>query len=484
MVRTIKSPVSQPLAIVDVETTGTSPVYHRIIEIAILRIERGTIVHKFESLVNPERYISPLIEQITGISNTDVEKAPTFDEIADDVLKMLRNAIFVAHNARFDLAFLKSELSNIGKRFQPRSLCTVKLSRRLFPQYRRHDLSSVIEQHNLSCSDRHRAMGDARAVYDFLRVVRKQEGEERFGEAVAALLRSRTLPPQLDPATIGDLPQSHGVYLFYGTKGEVLYVGKSRSVRERVLDHFGPGQRLDLYQQIGSVEARPTAGELGALLLELHLIKDLRPVYNKVSRSKKPLAVVWKEMSKDGYARLVLRDGGIVDPSDAPSIMGVFKNRSQATRYMVDAAKRHRLCNKLLGLENSRGTCFGYHLKRCMGACAGEEDPEAYNARLEEAFRRRRVHGWPYKGGVIIREKGTIEGEGELFLVDQWCLLSSFRYTGFGHGPFIQGTHTFDYDSYKVIFKYLHDRRNRKNVKQVSRRELAEYLRQLEFSEA
>ncbi|MGB2959094.1 MAG: exonuclease domain-containing protein [Bacteroidota bacterium] len=472
--------MNQPLAIVDVETTGTSPVYHRIIEIAILRIERGKIVRQYESLVNPERYISPFIKQITGISNDDVAEAPLFREIADDVLKMLRNTVFVAHNARFDLAFLRREFGNIGKRFQPRSLCTVKLSRKLYPQERRHDLSSIIKRHRLSCANRHRAMGDARVVYQFLSMVQEEAGQERFAEALSGLLRSRTLPPHVDPAAIDDLPQSPGAYIFTAAKGEVLYVGKSRNIRDRVLDHFSAERAVEMCQQISSVEARPTAGELGALLLELHLIKELRPVYNQISRSKKPLCVLWRELSPEGYVRLLSRDGESIDPSEASSILGVFKNRSQANRYIVEAAKKHRLCHKFLGLENSRGSCFGYHLKRCDGACVGEEPPDAYNARVEEAFARRRVRGWPYEGGVIIKEERSPEGEGELFFVDQWCLLSSIRYTAFGSGHFIRGTHTFDYDSYKVIFKYLLDTKNRKNVREASREELAEYLQQME----
>ncbi len=472
--------MNEPLAIVDVETTGTSPVYHRIIEIAILRIEGGKIVRQYESLVNPERYISPFIEQITGISNDDVADAPRFRDIASDVLKMLRNAVVVAHNARFDLAFLRSEFGSIGKRFQPRSLCTVKLSRKLYPGERRHDLSSIITRHRLSCPHRHRAMGDARAVYEFLTKVQEATGREKFAEAFSGLLRSRTLPPQIDPTTIDGLPQSPGVYIFTARGGEVLYVGKSRNIRDRVLDHFSAERAVEMCQQIAGVEARPTAGELGALLLELHLIKDLRPVYNQVSRSKKPLCVLRREFSPAGYVRLLFRDGESIDPSEASSIMGVFKNRSQANRYIVEAAKKHRLCHKLLGLENSRGSCFGYHLKRCRGACVGEEPPEAYNTRVEEAFARRRVHGWPYEGGVVIREERHPEGEGEFFIVDQWCLLSSMRYTAFGSGDFIRGTHTFDYDSYKVIFKYLRDPRNRKNVRVVLREELAEYLHHME----
>jgi DNA polymerase-3 subunit epsilon len=468
--------LDQPLAIVDVETTGTSSAYHRVIEVAVLRVEEGKVVRRFESLVNPERYISPFIEQITGITNESVAEAPVFGRIAGKLLPLFRDALLVAHNARFDLAFLQSEFARLGKRFQPKTLCTVKLSRRLFPGERRHDLSSLIERHELSCTARHRAMGDAEAVLSFLELLGRTVSAEILEKVTAELLRSRTLPPHLDPETLEALPETPGVYLMYGRHGQLLYVGMSKNVRDRVLDHFSSRRELDMCQQIGRVEVRSTAGELGAALLELHLIKTLRPMYNQVSRSTRPLIVLLRTVDRDGYARVRIVEGEEVRPGDAQRVLATFKSRRQAERFLADAAKRHSLCHKLLGLEESRSHCFAYHLHRCNGACAGEEPAALYNARLDQAFARRRVTAWPFGGSVVIREEGP-DGSGEVFLLDQWRLLGGVHFTELGHEPFLDRTTVFDYDSYKVLARYLRNPAHRRAVRVLRSEEFEEFLR-------
>jgi DNA polymerase-3 subunit epsilon len=465
-------PFESPLAIVDVETTGASSLYHRVIEVAVLRVEGWRIVRQFQSLVNPERFLSPTIEAVTGITNADLALAPRFADILEDLWPLLQDSVFVAHNARFDSAFLKQEFARAGRRFNPKCLCTVKLSRRLFPEYRHHDLTSIIERHGLTCEARHRALGDARVLFDFLALVRAQEGKASLEKTVHGLLRTRSLPPRMDPEVMQSLPESPGVYLLYGASGELLYVGKSKNIRERVLGHFSSDHELDMCQQVARVDARPTAGELGALLLELHLIKELHPIYNQASRSKKPLFVARRELTPEGYARLTLAEGDMIEPADASRVVAVFKNRSQAVRYLTEAAKSHGLCHKLLGLENPRSYCFGYQLKRCSGACVGEEPPDLYNLRFDRAFLRRRVAAWPFQGSIVIQERGGDGDSGEIFLIDQWCLLSSFSYSDFGQGPFIRGSHTFDYDSYKVLSRFLLDRRNRKTLRRPTREEL------------
>ncbi|HMJ49188.1 MAG TPA: 3'-5' exonuclease, partial [Burkholderiales bacterium] len=125
----------QSLAIVDVETTGATPSHDRVTEIGILRVERGRIIEEWSSLVNPETRIPPAIETLTGITNAMVAQAPTFRELADEILARLQGRLLVAHNARFDYGFIKNELCRFGVEFRPKLLCTVRLSRRLYPGY-------------------------------------------------------------------------------------------------------------------------------------------------------------------------------------------------------------------------------------------------------------------------------------------------------------------------------------------------------------
>ncbi len=162
-----------PMVIVDLETTGTSAAYARILEVGILRVEGDTIVGSYESLIDPECYIHPAIEQLTGIRQGDVTGAPVFSEASREIARMLEGAVFVAHNASFDYGFLRNEFARVGRDFRARCLCTMRLSRRLFPEHRRHDLGSIIERYGLDCPARHRALGDARAVFGFLTHVRR-----------------------------------------------------------------------------------------------------------------------------------------------------------------------------------------------------------------------------------------------------------------------------------------------------------------------
>jgi len=469
-------------AIVDTETTGTSPGYDRIIEVAILRVEKGNVVETFQSLVNPERQIEPFIESMTGISVAELSIAPQFGDVADRVSDMLRGAVFVAHNVRFDYGFVRNEFKRLNRRFSARCLCTVTLSRKLHPDDARHDLSSVIARYGISCEHRHRAMADAMAVYDFLRLVQAREGDERLAWGIQASMEG-AVPGQLDREAIRSLPDSPGVYLFYGPGNELLYVGKSKNVRRRVVSHFSlsPSSRkeLSICNQTHAVEARPTAGELGALLLESRLIKELQPIHNRVARVKRKMVALRRRETREGYAACDMENVDVINPSEVSGLLTVFKSRSQARDFLVSTAREYGLCHKLVGLERTDSCCFQYHLHRCKGACIGSEDPGEYNARFEAAFAERKVLTWPFPGAILIEETGDTEGEGEAFLVDQWCLVSSVRFTDDGFHDVLPGGNTFDYDGYKILLRYVRNRKNRRTIRRLTRSQYDTLLNEL-----
>jgi DNA polymerase-3 subunit epsilon len=466
-----------PLAIVDIETTGGSAVYNRIIEIAVIRIEQGAPVRVYQSLVNPERFIPPTIERLTGIRNEDVAAAPRFGDIAADLLEILNGALFVAHNARFDYGFLRSEFARRRLHYDAKCLCTVKLSRRLYPGFRRHDLGSVIQRHGIVCEARHRAYGDARAVHDFLTRVESDHDRETIAAVIASILKTSSLPSHLDREMIDALPEGPGVYLFYGEAGELLYVGKSRNIRARVLGHFAASNERQMHAQVCKVECRRTAGELGALLLESQMIKELQPLHNRASRRKRNMVVARRVETEDGYATAVLEEIDHVEMDGPAPVLAMFKSTKQAKEYLLKIARQHRLCHKLLGLERARGYCFPYHLHQCQGACMGEESPELHNTRFDAAFVDRRIKAWSFNGGMVIDEKGE-DDAGEVFLIDHWRLVSSFRYSALGYVAHLRGTHRFDYDSYKILLRYLRDGRNRRTIRMVPRKEFEALLHQ------
>lgn len=169
----------QNFTIVDVETTGGSPFFNRVIEIGLLRIEKGEVVEEFQTLLNPDMLIPEFITKMTGIADEDVAFAPRFADIADEILSKFENAIFIAHNSQFDYGFLKEEFRRIGYSFNLPQLCTVRLSRTLYKEYKYHNLTAIIERYNFECENRHRAFDDAKVLWNFL-----QHAHQNIDEAV------------------------------------------------------------------------------------------------------------------------------------------------------------------------------------------------------------------------------------------------------------------------------------------------------------
>lgn len=252
---------------------------------------------------------------------------------------------------------------------------------------------------------------------------------------------------------ISSLPDTSGVYLFHGLHGELLYVGKSRTIRSRVRAHFTARDEARMCRQVRHIAVRETAGELGALLLESQLIKELKPLYNIRSRQLRRIIVARRLTTPKGYTAAILDAISQLDPTNTGDLLGIFRTKTQAREFLVQISRSHRLCPKLLGLERTSRFCFAYHLHQCDGACMGLEPAASYNLRVEQAFDERRIKAWPFEGAVIIEEKNAERGE--VFVVDHWCLLYSFTYALSSPGLSVRGLHRFDYDSYKILAGYV-----------------------------
>ena len=267
------------LAIVDLETTGGQPAWDRVTEIAVVEVDGFEVSSEWSTLVNPGASIPAPIQALTGITNEMVAEAPSFSEIARELHERLAGRVFVAHNARFDYGFLRREFERPGLKFTAKTLCTVRLSRRLYAEHSSHNLDSLIARHGIACRARHRALGDADAVWQFLRIAAREHGEEVLSVAARQVAKQPALPPHLDPAAVDAIPEAPGVYVFYGEAGTPLYAGMSRSMRSRVLQHFST--RLTWAAEVRRIDWQRTVGELGALLREARLVKELAPTYNR-----------------------------------------------------------------------------------------------------------------------------------------------------------------------------------------------------------
>src|SRR5262245_7390452 len=204
------------LVFLDLETTGASADRDHITEIGLIEVAGSHVVQEWSTMVNPARLLPPAVVSLTGITDEMVAEAPTFADISAELLQRLEGRLLVAHNARFDYAFLRAEFRRLGIRYRSRVLCTVRLSRSLFPEHRHHNLDSVMERFALSCSARHRALGDAQVLWAFVRELQRSLEPDRLTAAVSAVTRIPSLPAGMDHERFEDLPDAPGTYVFYG----------------------------------------------------------------------------------------------------------------------------------------------------------------------------------------------------------------------------------------------------------------------------
>jgi len=445
-----------PLAIVDLETTGAHPAWDRVTEIAVVEVQDGEVVSEWSTLVNPGTSIPPAIQGLTGITNDMVADAPAFEDLAPGLYERLAGRIFVAHNVRFDYGFLRHEFERAGLRFQARTLCTVKLSRRLYPDQARHSLDSLISRHNLHCSSRHRALGDAQAVWQFLRVAADERGAGQLGDAVRKLAQLPALPAHIDRAMVDAIPESPGVYLFHGDNGTPLYIGKSVAMRSRVLQHFASDvhspREAQIAREIRRIEWRRTGGELGALLLEARLVKELLPVFNRQLRRANDLCGFLFDSKK---LNLIQKED--INSSTLPDLCGVFRSKRAAMDALRGLADEHRLCLRTLGFEKSgHGACFRHQIKRCAGVCAGQESVHAHHARTAAALAGLKTAAWPWRGPIGIVEEDRDREATDVHVVHNWCLLGT-AHSEAEVAELLEGEPRprFDLDHYKILSRHL-----------------------------
>jgi len=445
----------RPLAFVDLETTGATAAFDRITEIGIVEVDADGSVREWQQLVNPGISISPFIEQLTGISNAMVADAPPFEEVAAEALQRLKGRLFIAHNARFDYGFLKTEFKRLGIDFRASVLCTVKLSRALYPEHKRHNLDSLIERHELQVAARHRALADAQLIHQFWQKIQVERSAEALTAALDAQNAYPSLPPHLDASILDQLPETPGVYLFYGENNLPLYIGKAKDIRQRVLSHFAADHKsakeTAIAQQVRRIDWMETAGEIGALLKEAALFKELQPGLNRQLR-KNDEVCSWVLVDEgDGWLRPELRSAREAEFSLRSACYGLFKTKKEATDVLRALADSHNLCDTLLGLEKGvpGKPCFGHQIKRCKGACVGREPLAKHSMRLVGALSGLKLVAWPYAGPALIRE-----GE-EAHLVDNWCYLGTVKSEADMHALLAASRPPFERDTYKILAKYV-----------------------------
>lgn len=400
-------------AIIDVETTGTGASYGKITEIAIVLHNGVEVTETFTTLINPECNIPFNITRLTGITNDMVASAPKFYEVAKKIIELTAGKIFVAHNAMFDYSFIKEEFKRLGYDFKRKTICTVKLGRKLLPGHRSYSLGNICADLKILITDRHRAIGDALATAKLFEIILNQNN----------LLESSLFNYQtyaLSNEKIGAIPGKTGVYYFYDTQNAIIYIGKSNDIHQRVLTHLNNSQTkkaIEMRDRIADVSWEETGSELVALLLESSEIKKHKPLYNRSLRRSAFNFGLFSFEDADGYIHLNIRK---IEGDDIP--LTTFHFHQEGLDYLHNLAEKYALCKKLCHLDNCTAACFNTQLHDCRGACTGHENAESYNLRINKS-----ISSLQYRSrNFFIIDKGRTINEKAIVKI------ANGRFVGFG----------------------------------------------------
>jgi DNA polymerase-3 subunit epsilon len=324
-------------AIVDIETTGGNATQSRITEIAIIIYDGTKIIERWESLVNPQHYISDTIFALTGINNEIVANAPVFDAISNRVFELLQDRIFVAHNVNFDYSFVRHELENAGLKWTAQKLCTVRAARKIKPGLPSYSLGRLCDSLHIDLENRHRAGGDADATVILLSKLLAWDTDGEIDKMIKKTANDQRLPPNLPPEDFTQLPEKPGVYYFYNEVKKVIYVGKAVNLKKRVASHFSghkiTPQRQHFLKDIHAISFEVCATELMALILECTEIKKLWPTYNRALKKFEPKCGLFEYEARNGYRYLA---AGPVAKNQ--SCIETFTNNAEAISVLRELA--------------------------------------------------------------------------------------------------------------------------------------------------
>lgn len=417
-------------AITDIETTGSGIKGNKITEICVMIVQNGKVVDEYSSLVNPSQAIPLYIESLTGISDEILDGAPQFSEIADEVDRITKDCVFVAHNVNFDYNIIKAEFSSLERDFKRKRLCTIRLTKKLIPGLFSYSLGNICTSINIPHYDRHRAKGDCEATVDLFQ--RCLALDPDF-EIITTLLNQKTaasfLPPNFKKSDFEKLPASTGVYFFKDKEGVPLYIGKAKNIKSRIKSHFQErsNRKYKLMQETYSIDYELTGNELLALLRESELILKHYPKYNKAQKKVNRPYTLTSYHNQKGIEQFALHTNKI-----APVSWMKFYTRDEALKFMEFICEEFELCPKYCGLQSGVSTCDHYKIRSCSGACRNVIDAEEYNNRVAKAL--------DYIGGFesscLLVEKGRSKTEKSFIYLHQG------KYAGYG---FIDNSEEFDH---------------------------------------
>jgi DNA polymerase-3 subunit epsilon len=380
--------------VVDLETTGGRAGPGAIIEIGAWKMAGRRLLESYQTLVRPHRAIPHFITGLTSISNEMVRAAPRIEEVLPAFRAFLGDSVMVAHNAAFDFSFLDFEFRRIfGIGLNNPVLCTLRMARRFMPSLKRKRLDALAEHFGLSTEGRHRGLGDARMAAEILSIfieMAAKMGLTRLDRLIDDHQRGaagRRIERHIAPEEIAALPTAPGVYLMRNERGDLLYIGKARRLKDRVGSYFNSSvsaKTADLISHVWGIETRVTRSSLEAALLEAQLIRELKPPFNRMLKGVAPAFFLRIDMMDD-FPRIVVtqkmtRRRGVM-------FLGPFVGKRGLDHSARTLARLLglRTCSGRLAPDADFSPCIYGQMGHCSAPCNLSIDESAYNDRVRDA---------------------------------------------------------------------------------------------------
>lgn len=379
-------------SVFDFETTGTSPRTDRVIEIGIVKIRNGKTVDTFQSYINPGRHVPYYITSLTGITTSDVENAPYFDEVYAKIKDFVDNSVLVAHNLNFDYSFLKNECSNTNSpMLENAAVCTLRLAKRLYPEFSSRSLGSLVKNLKIRHRNVHRGLGDAAATAKVLLKMFKPLREEHSIDTISDLIHFQNIPSGTQYKVIkkklveaySSVPEDPGIYFFKNAKNEIIYIGKAKSLKSRVSNYFvsnAPRKPREIVRKADSLGFLVTNSELTALLSEAEMIKKQNPRLNTLLKRYSNNYFL-KLSAADNFTSVKVATSFEFDGND---YYGPYPNREtvNAIKEIIDKTYQLRECDDK---EFAKGRkCYLADIERCLAPCVDTNIKNTYEDELQK----------------------------------------------------------------------------------------------------
>ena len=425
-------------AIVDIETTGGYAAANGIIEICVKIFDGEKVIEEFETLINPEQAIPKYIQAFTGINNEMVQDAPRFEEVAEKVFTYLQGNIFIAHNVNFDYSFIKNHLEFYGYTLNTKKLCTVRLSRQIFPGFPSYSLGNLCNSLQIDLTNRHRAGGDAAATVVLFKKLLSNDVKGIIEASLHRNSKEQVLPPNVPKPQFDALPRTPGVYYFHDQKGKIIYVGKAKNIKTRVNSHFSNNsdsrQKQNFVRHCHAISFQSTATELMAAILESTEIKRLWPVYNTSQKRQEEVFGIFVYEDQNGYMRLAIEK-----KRKNSNPIYTFHYKVDGHGVLRKIMKEFSLCPKLCFMQTDNEQCVGIIEEHCHGACEKKELSKEYNSRVLQA-----IASLTKRPSYVVLDKGISADEISCIMVVQGSFF------GMGYLP-----KNFDNITGKAIAEYI-----------------------------